>query len=398
MNQVNAEVDSSSLLEMHNRERAKGGLPALQINPALNASATQKAQAMLAANCWSHYCPDNRSPWEFFKDSGYSYIYAGENLAEGFYDNEAVVTAWMNSPTHMANVMSANFTEVGFGFARGRFQNNSNNVIIAVHFGKPSTRQEFVNLESNFSAPEILSPSNSSYLSSKTIDIYGTSNAGTNVNILLNGSKSFSANVADGNFTAQIPNLADDTYTLTAQAANGSSKSSFSKPVVFTIDTVADPITSQDFTITSDLFDTRISLNRAEISLARIIFPLAGAIELTPNQNGVLTASVKGLSEEQFQAHVVDLAGNITNSEIKLADVLVTQSHQTLLPNLSALNIINLAVITGLIVFLLIDIYYYTKHKQAHTHYHLHLGVLFVMAIVILISNINGEILNGIKL
>jgi len=60
-----AALDFNGLYQLHNEERTKRGLSTLSINQELVNSATAKAKAMLASNCWSHYCPDGKSPGIF---------------------------------------------------------------------------------------------------------------------------------------------------------------------------------------------------------------------------------------------------------------------------------------------------------------------------------------------
>ncbi|HRP36656.1 MAG TPA: CAP domain-containing protein, partial [Candidatus Dojkabacteria bacterium] len=109
---VQAAVDAGTLYSLHNSNRAANGLGGLTVNNQLVTSATNKAQAMLASDCWDHYCPPGTSPWSFILNAGYEYIYAGENLGEGFTNSSTLMNAWMNSPTHRANVLSGNFTEI----------------------------------------------------------------------------------------------------------------------------------------------------------------------------------------------------------------------------------------------------------------------------------------------
>jgi uncharacterized protein YkwD len=108
-----AEIDFDSLIRLHNETRLKNNLNQLQINVQLIDSAQRKADGMLADNCWSHYCPDGKSPWDFFNEAGYEYVIAGENLAQGFFDNNSVFNAWMNSPTHRENILNSEFNEIG---------------------------------------------------------------------------------------------------------------------------------------------------------------------------------------------------------------------------------------------------------------------------------------------
>ncbi len=134
---VHAEISTQDLLTLHNQQRQNAGLRPLTLNTILSSSAQAKAQAMLDSNCWSHYCPNGKSPWDFFVAAGYNYEYAGENLAEGFFNDQDAMVAWMNSSTHRENILKPEYTEVGFGMVVGTYQGKANNIIIVVHFGKP---------------------------------------------------------------------------------------------------------------------------------------------------------------------------------------------------------------------------------------------------------------------
>jgi hypothetical protein len=71
---------------------------------------------------FAHYSPDGVSPWHWFDKAGYDYLHAGENLAVHFTESDAVVDAWMDSPTHRANIMNGLYTEIGVGTARGEYK------------------------------------------------------------------------------------------------------------------------------------------------------------------------------------------------------------------------------------------------------------------------------------
>jgi len=115
-------VDSSvsayenKVLQLVNVERQKNGLSALTMDTALSNVARKKSEDMKAKNYFSHTSPTYGSPFDMMKQFGISYRTAGENIAMGQRTPEEVVTAWMNSPGHRANILNANFTHLGVGY------------------------------------------------------------------------------------------------------------------------------------------------------------------------------------------------------------------------------------------------------------------------------------------
>lgn len=105
---------SAQALQLLNRDREKHGLAPLVYSAELSQLAERYAEDMIARKFFSHNDPDGRSPFDRMRASGIAYRHAGENLA--INDNVAAAqTAFMNSPTHRANVLSPQFTEVGIG-------------------------------------------------------------------------------------------------------------------------------------------------------------------------------------------------------------------------------------------------------------------------------------------
>ena len=96
-----------------------------------------KADDMASKGYFSHTGPDGSAPWKWFQAAGYRYEYAGENLAVNFNESEDVVDAWLKSPTHRANIMKANFTEVGIGVATGTYKGKEATFVVQF-FGKPA--------------------------------------------------------------------------------------------------------------------------------------------------------------------------------------------------------------------------------------------------------------------
>ena len=89
---------------------------------------------MFAKNYWAHVSPDGTTPWVFIKSAGYSYVYAGENLARGYNTSQDVVTAWMASPEHKQNMLSSNYQNVGFAIVTGNLT-GEDTVLVVEMFG-----------------------------------------------------------------------------------------------------------------------------------------------------------------------------------------------------------------------------------------------------------------------
>lgn len=135
MNQT-ASVVTGTLTSLTNVSRADENLYGLAYNETLAQAASAKAADMAAKGYFSHTGPDGSRFWHWVRDAGYEYAYVGENLAINFNESEDVVNAWLNSPAHRANIMSAKFTEVGIGMATGTYKGKTALFIVQM-FGTP---------------------------------------------------------------------------------------------------------------------------------------------------------------------------------------------------------------------------------------------------------------------
>jgi len=132
---VSYQISEQELLNLTNYERSEEKMDTLTLNKQLSDAAQRKADYMFEHDFWAHFAPDGTTPWKFIKDEGYEYVYAGENLAKGFTTSPDVVRAWMNSPTHKANLLSGQYNEIGFAVKEGRLQ-GENTILIVQMFGK----------------------------------------------------------------------------------------------------------------------------------------------------------------------------------------------------------------------------------------------------------------------
>jgi hypothetical protein len=130
-------IPASSVVELTNQKRAESGLASLTVNEKLSAAAQAKGEDMLAKDYWAHVSPEGTQPWKFFGDSGYSYRYAGENLARDFSSAESAVEAWMASPSHRENLLSTKYSEIGIAVVEGDLSGVDTTIIVQL-FGSPA--------------------------------------------------------------------------------------------------------------------------------------------------------------------------------------------------------------------------------------------------------------------
>jgi uncharacterized protein YkwD len=108
----------SRVIVLTNQQRAKYKCPALVANAALGKAAQAHTSDMAARNYFSHYTlGSNRSPATRISAAGYRWQMAAENIAAGQRSADTVVTAWMNSPGHRANILNCKLKQIGVGYA-----------------------------------------------------------------------------------------------------------------------------------------------------------------------------------------------------------------------------------------------------------------------------------------
>lgn len=131
-------ITVEDLLSLTNQKRQENGLFALSLDPTLSLAAQQKGQDMFSKNYWAHISPDGVTPWQFIERSGYSYLFAGENLAKDFTDPSGVVAAWMASPTHRDNILKSEYQDIGLAVVNGNLNGVETTLVIQM-FGQRKT-------------------------------------------------------------------------------------------------------------------------------------------------------------------------------------------------------------------------------------------------------------------
>lgn len=131
-----ASVLPGVLTAITNEDRASNNAGTLTTNELLQKAAQLKANDMAKRGYFAHNSPDGLTPWYWLDKVGYKYRYAGENLAVNFFESRDVAQAWMNSPTHRANIVKKEYTEIGIAVADGVFE-GQNTVFVVQFFGTP---------------------------------------------------------------------------------------------------------------------------------------------------------------------------------------------------------------------------------------------------------------------
>ncbi len=130
-------IMTSTITALTNGDRISADLPALADNTILDRAAQMKADDMAAKSYFSHTTPDGKTPWYWFAMAGYSFSYAGENLAVLFLNPKDVEQAWIASPDHRANILGKQYADIGVGVASGMYEGVPTTYVVEL-FGTPA--------------------------------------------------------------------------------------------------------------------------------------------------------------------------------------------------------------------------------------------------------------------
>ena len=102
------------IAELVNARRAEAGLSPVTVSSELSAAADVRAREITGS--FSHYRPNGTYFNTVLDQRSISYNGAGENIAYGYDTPERVMTEWMNSASHRANILDSRFTRLGVGY------------------------------------------------------------------------------------------------------------------------------------------------------------------------------------------------------------------------------------------------------------------------------------------
>lgn len=133
---INLQAWVQQIVDLTNQQRTANGLAPLTVNAQLTQEAQIQANQMASLHDMDHNLPTAQYPTLQDRAAavGYHYSWLGENIAFNFPDPQSVMNAWMNSTEHRANILEANYTQIGVAIAY-----DSNGLpYFAQEFGRPA--------------------------------------------------------------------------------------------------------------------------------------------------------------------------------------------------------------------------------------------------------------------
>jgi len=103
------------VLLLVNEIRVAAWLSWLEYHPQLDILAQSYADDMEKNNYFSHISQSGETVSQRIETIDYPYVLIGENLAKGYTNAAAVVSWWMDSPGHRANILESWFIHMWLG-------------------------------------------------------------------------------------------------------------------------------------------------------------------------------------------------------------------------------------------------------------------------------------------
>lgn len=118
------------LIILTNQYRAANNLPLLQENVRLTQAALNKAEDMLSQGYFNHTSPAGKRFSTWIKEVNYQYFCVGENLAIDFPNANDAFNGWINSQTHLANIIRPEYREIGIASVSGFYAGRPTTIIV----------------------------------------------------------------------------------------------------------------------------------------------------------------------------------------------------------------------------------------------------------------------------
>ncbi|WP_407355177.1 CAP domain-containing protein [Methanolobus sp. WCC5] len=130
------EAQERQMLDLINSERIDNGLGPLILNPVLTQVAREHSKEMIDMDYFSHDSYDGTHFSERIRSCGYPVYRIAENIAMNFPpDVLKAHNNLMSSPGHRANILSADYNEIGIGIWVGEYNSYQNTAMYTQNFG-----------------------------------------------------------------------------------------------------------------------------------------------------------------------------------------------------------------------------------------------------------------------
>jgi uncharacterized protein YkwD len=319
-------ISSANIIRMTNLSRVDYGLRPVYESPALSLAAQAKAEDMVKNQYFSHNSPGGTTPWDFMAKQDYKYIIAGENLAMNFHTSEGVRKAWMNSVGHKANILNADFQDIGIGIVQGEYHGKPATFVVQM-FGTPTKQnirgvngytpraqvlgEETLTLPSAtfvaLAKPEILFAGHS-YTNKEVATVSGTAPDAKLVYVTRNSIPIATTGVVDGKYTLDVK-LGEGVNNLQVVSFDGYMKSSPSNEVRVLRDSIAP---NAEWTQLIPNGNNEYILEMAIMGDPIKVVATAGlqGVVLTESSEGIWRAVISSQDFTNLQVTFSDLAGN----------------------------------------------------------------------------------------
>jgi uncharacterized protein YkwD len=411
-NVLASNIDTDELISLANKERSARGLENLQKNPDLARAALAKGKDMLQKQYWNHFGPNGETPWQFIKGAGYSYIYAGENLAKDFSTTLETHLAWMNSSSHKANILNANYREVGIAIVSGTMNSKTTTIVVEVFGSKESSNkpkpqqqaqpaQQEVPKESAIKSykPQINKPEENSIFGTNNIKLIGESNYGELIKVYSNDKLIGELPKNDNNFIVDISLIEGENnlYIQSKDKANDDESLTSDKRLI-TIDKTAvdiDRIHIELFTAGQE----SIVLVRPEEAVATMDFVINNQVFKMNQKDTDFYFKFDPKKIERFKLVLYDEVGNVSTKEIDLLEYeqkkdglpaylnITTNSGQndflsTTVAKFGARETVNFFFVTIFFIIIVADAFFVFKRghiREWASHHAFHIALLLII-------------------
>ena len=108
----------TAIIRLVNAERAEAGCGKLAGETRLHRAAQKHSQRQATQNKMSHQLPGEAAMGDRVSAEGYRWGGVAENVAAGYRTPADVMTGWMNSAGHKANILNCGYKHIGVGVAK----------------------------------------------------------------------------------------------------------------------------------------------------------------------------------------------------------------------------------------------------------------------------------------